>query len=755
MKKVALLLLAVIFALVALVSCDVEIAEKGETVNQYIYPYIEFTPNEAGTGYTATIVEGAKLETVTIPDEIEVNGQKVKVTSFAGFKNPDDAINLRAITLEATSIIVTSQALEQAVNLESIGVEAEKDQKTWEDLPVLEREGYEFLGWFYASTGEQIHEGDKVSSYSEKISPSWRKHRLVHHVGKTPTCTTSGWAPYDTCQDCDYTTYRALGRTAHELSYQAEQKASCTQAGTREYYQCANCKKYFSDSAGQFEITELQLAALGHSLVAVAKVDEACGKAGMKAHFECTLCHALFKDQAGTEVTTSQELAIAALEHVWKRMQYSTSDTCVWYECERCHETKDAAGHSWDTGEVIKAATETSCGKKKFTCSVCGTEKYEDIEPISGTHEHVWSDVETVVQTCTTRGWKVRECATCGATYRYDYFDPSGHTLSVVEKAATCEEKGKKKHYECSVCHGLFKDENGINATNAEEVKIPALEHAWSKVFSSDDSEHWYACTREGCTARDSVTVHNYNLKNTEVKYQVSDATCTAKARYYYSCECGKAGSLTFEDGPEPSHTLTHHAAVAAISCSVPGSCEYWSCSVCEKNFFDQACTREISDLSETVITIPHNKVSYEWSHDASGHWHRCSGTDCTYQFDVSTHTYVTYGSDEVCSVCNHIKAGQENSQSGGFNIQAAKLEPKGSLAVTTSGEFKRKATFTLEAGYSMTEISWSLDGVPISGESGLSCEFDTTSYRTYKIMCVVSNGDYVTAYEEAIYGGK
>ena len=71
------------------------------------------------------------------------------------------------------------------------------------------------------------------------------------------------------------------------------------------------------------------------------------------------------------------------------------------------------------------------------------------------------------------------------------------------------------------------------------------------------------------------------------------------------------------------------------------------------------------------------------------------------------------------------------------------------------SGEFKRKATFILDAGYKMTEISWRLDGVHLAGETGKTCEFETPEYRTYKIMCVITNGSYVNSYEFAIYGGK
>ncbi len=788
MKKLALLLFIALFVGFAFTSCNAEMAEKGQTVNQSILPYLEFTPDASGSGYIATIVEGARLEEVYIPSRIEINGKVFFVTSFAGFKKAEDAVNLKLIKLESASTLVSAQAVEQAVNLENIGVEDNSEGAVWGELPVVEHEGKEFVGWFDAVTGEPVHSGDVISA-GTRIYPYWQDHTLVHHEGKVPTCSQPGWEEYDTCKTCDYSTYKELAKLDHALEHHAEVAASCEQAGNRDYWQCTSCKKYFSDEAGENEITEVESKALGHNIVEVAKVEAVCGKAGMEAHFECSKCHKLFADEDGCDLVARETLTIPALAHVWKRTNFSTSATCVWYECELCHETKDAAGHSWDDGVEIKAATQTESGKKKFTCSVCGTTKYEDIEPLDGACEHKWEDLETVASTCISRGWTVRECATCGITYRYKYVDPTGHTLSLVEKPATCEKDGMKAHYECSVCHELFKDKNGINETSASEVAIAALGHNWSKEFAHDEKGHWYECTREGCDAKSGEAEHKYNVKNTDALNLVSKATCTKKAVYYYLCECGVHGTLTFEAGPEPHHTLIHHEAVAAKSCSEPGNCEYWSCSACAKNFFDEACTDEITDLSETKIfidheasgkfvnkgekghqkvcancgeaygeVIAHDKVSWEWTYDNTGHWHRCSAKGCTYKSDFSSHSYVSYGDDgaeQVCSVCYHIKSGQESSQEGGFDIQPSKAEPRGTLEVVSSGDFKRKATFTLDTGYEMTEISWRLDGELLAGETGMTCVFDTPEYRTYKIMCVVLNNNLVFSTEIAIYGGK
>ncbi len=61
----------------------------------------------------------------------------------------------------------------------------------------------------------------------------------------------------------------------------------------------------------------------------------------------------------------------------------------------------------------------------------------------------------------------------------------------------------------------------------------------------------------EKCNAEygeEYIHVHEFNKQNINNKYKVTDATCTEKAIYYYSCACGEKGTLTFEGGPTPSH---------------------------------------------------------------------------------------------------------------------------------------------------------------------------------------------------------
>ena len=57
--------------------------------------------------------------------------------------------------------------------------------------------------------------------------------------------------------------------------------------------------------------------------------------------------------------------------------------------------------------------------------------------------------------------------------------------------------------------------------------------------------------------------VHSYDKQVISEEYLASSATCTEKATYYYSCECGEKGTKTFEYGSTTNHNF------------VNGSCTY------------------------------------------------------------------------------------------------------------------------------------------------------------------------------------
>ena len=73
-------------------------------------------------------------------------------------------------------------------------------------------------------------------------------------------------------------------------------------------------------------------------------------------------------------------------------------------------------------------------------------------------------------------------------------------------------------------------------------------------------------------------------MKSTESEYLGTKATCTAKAKYYYSCVCGEKGTETFESGYQLPHDYINVKSdeyLATAGTCVKKAVYYKSCSSC------------------------------------------------------------------------------------------------------------------------------------------------------------------------------
>ncbi len=175
--------------------------------------------------------------------------------------------------------------------------------------------------------------------------------------------------------------------------------------------------------------------------------------------------------------------------------------------------------------------------------------------------------------------------------------------------------------------------------------------HSFS-VPDHDATQHWNKCSV--CSAADTRVNHTYDQTVASETYKKSDATCTSPAVYYKSCACGQASTTdTFESGVSLGHTMTHHAAVAA-TCHATGTVEYWSCSVCSKNYGDE---RGATKLDTIVAPIdPNNhKAADTWTQENGKHYHECLN-GCGIHLDEADCSGGTATCTEkaVCSVCDN-----------------------------------------------------------------------------------------------------
>ena len=105
-----------------------------------------------------------------------------------------------------------------------------------------------------------------------------------------------------------------------------------------------------------------------------------------------------------------------------------------------CNQSHTVSGDTYGNHQWIAA----TCTNPK-TCSVCGATEGEALG-------HSYASVVTA-PTCTTQGYTTHTCSRCSDSYKDDYTDAAGHSITQVEaKSPTCEEIGWNAYEYCSVC---------------------------------------------------------------------------------------------------------------------------------------------------------------------------------------------------------------------------------------------------------------------------------------------------------------
>lgn len=166
------------------------------------------------------------------------------------------------------------------------------------------------------------------------------------------------------------------------------------------------------------------------------------------------------------------------------------------------------------------------------------------------------------------------------------------HTNTEVRDASnpSCNTAGYTGDTWCLDCETKIADGEEINATG-DHVDADGK-------WESNDAQHFHTC---GCGEKFDNADHVYNKSVAEEQYLASEATCTAKATYYKSCVCGKAGTETFESGKVLPHTYEEVAEAeflkSAATCTKK-AVYYKSCSCGAKS----TATFEYGEFAEHVF---------------------------------------------------------------------------------------------------------------------------------------------------------
>ncbi len=241
MKRISIFIISVLIILLIFSSCEISQVDEGTNINKYLLPYLEFTLSDDGNYYTASVIEGASVKDVYIPSIVNINGNLKTVKYFDGFKNPEDAKNIKTIIIDSTETTVTQKVLVEAEKLSTLQYKNISTDAVWTLYDFPDTDEAEFLGWF-TRDGKKVKNGDKMEAGQTEISSKWARHAFENISAKDPTCTETGWNAYQKCA-CGYTIgyveKTPLGHSLEEVNIKG---------GTETTYKCTRCGLLFSDS---------------------------------------------------------------------------------------------------------------------------------------------------------------------------------------------------------------------------------------------------------------------------------------------------------------------------------------------------------------------------------------------------------------------------------------------------------------------------------------------------------------------------
>ena len=340
----------------------------------------------------------------------------------------------------------------------------------------------------------------------------------------------------------------------------------------------------------------------------------------------------------------------------------------------------DKHTHVFDQKEVSEQfiATDATCESKAkyyYSCE-CGErdsatfeygEKLEHnwtdfVSNSNGTHTKICSrdSLHAITDTCTggvATCLEKANCSVCGE----EYGELKPHQYNTVKKTET-------EHWyecECGDKSGI-ESHKGSTATCTKKAVCEScgieygdlIQHQHTTLKYSDIS-HWYECVcgdksgiedhkggTQTCTKKANCSVcgseygdfakHVYNQKVIAEKYVAEKATCSSKAKYYYSCSCGERGSATFDYGNNLEHKWS--SFVSNNNGTHVKICEYDSLhrvteickggkATCTKKAVCTSCKVSYGELEKHVYT--------QLKYNTAQHWYECV---CGAKSNITTH---------------------------------------------------------------------------------------------------------------------
>ena len=323
-------------------------------------------------------------------------------------------------------------------------------------------------------------------------------HNFVHHEAQEATCTAIGWKAYDTCNNCNYSSYQEIPVKDHsygEATYKwsadnqnctAERKCTVcdnveneTAATTAQVVQARNCtlpelttySVTFENSAFESQTKKnVQTAdATGHSY-GEATYKWSADNQNCTAERKCTVCDNVENETAATtaQVVQARNCTLPELTTYSVTFENSAFES----QTKKNVQTADATGHSYGEATYKWSADNQNCTAER-KCTVCDNVENET--------------AATTAQVVQARNCTLPELTTYSVTFENSAFesqtkknvqtaDATGHNLKKVEKKdATATEEGNSTYWFCDKCNKYFSDAKAETEIKKEDTVLAKL----------------------------------------------------------------------------------------------------------------------------------------------------------------------------------------------------------------------------------------------------------------------------------------
>lgn len=384
----------------------------------------------------------------------------------------------------------------------------------------------------------------------------------------------------DKCEVCKGLCSLKDANKHDELEKIEGKAATHTEDGTKAYYKCKDCGKFFLDDAGKKEFDPE--SAEGKALLVISKDTVPC---------------------TSWEAEPFEKEDPKCGEDGYERYRCATKG-CTKIKTVVIPATGES--HSWSTDyKEIKAPTCGSNGYQAIKCMVCQAIKLNSYVTIPATGNHTFGEgVEvpgtsctepgTITYTCTGCGYKKIETSTTGVSAHEwtveennGWYVTGGNCLTGVSIERRCKNCDHVEQSTTSGEHDYIEierveptaEKDGYVIKECKNCKFQAdpevLEYGYNSGSDPDEPD---VPDVPDVPEDPEVSKHTFNYENYRV---VEKATCTsAEIREYVCLECGEKVRLPY--GEMIDHVWLKQPAEKA-TCEKDGHSEYYRCVRCLK----------------------------------------------------------------------------------------------------------------------------------------------------------------------------